>query len=81
MLNETGSSNTPSFVAFTEHELLIGNSAQEQLPDNPLNTLYHIKRILGLSFDDPYLQNEIKLWPFKVIAKEDSELSTALVSV
>ena len=48
VLNETGSSNLPSYIGFTKHEMHIGNSAQDQIPDNPLNTIYHIKRILGL---------------------------------
>ena len=65
--NDTGSRTTPSCVAFTDEERLIGASAKAQATWNPQNTVYEVKRLIGRKFDDPNLQEKIKNWPFKVI--------------
>jgi L1 cell adhesion molecule like protein len=72
--NSTGNRITPSVVAFTDEERLIGNSAQNQISMNPQNTIYGAKRILGKRFDDPILQKDIKTFPFKVINKDNKPM-------
>ena len=58
---------TPSYVAFTESERLIGDGAKNQCSMNPENTIYDAKRLIGRKFDDPVLQNEINAFPFEVV--------------
>ena len=65
--NDQGNRTTPSFVAFTESERLIGDGAKNQCSMNPENTVYDAKRLIGRKFDDPVLQNEINGFPFDVI--------------
>ena len=72
--NSTGNRITPSVVAFTDEERLIGNSAQNQMSMNPQNTIYGAKRILGKRFDDPILQKDIATFPFKVVNKDNKPM-------
>ncbi|XP_057436294.1 heat shock cognate 70 kDa protein-like [Lotus japonicus] len=65
--NEQGNRNTPSFVAFTDNHRLIGDAAKNQAATNPENTIFDAKRLIGRKFSDPIIQNDIMLWPFKVI--------------
>ena len=65
--NDQGNRTTPSFVAFTESERLIGDGAKNQCSMNPENTVYDAKRLIGRKFDDPVLQNEINGFPFDVV--------------
>lgn len=67
--NEQGNRTTPSYVAFTETERLIGEAAKNQAALNPLNTLYDIKRLIGRKFNDVTVQEDIKHWPFKVVTR------------
>jgi molecular chaperone DnaK (HSP70) len=69
--NEKGSLYTPSYISFTEDEILIGEDAKNQIYNNPSNTIYDIKRLLGRKFDDIEVLNEIKLLPYKIINKEN----------
>tara|TARA_Y100001970_G_scaffold293091_1_gene437697 strand:- start:67 stop:2001 length:1935 start_codon:yes stop_codon:yes gene_type:complete len=64
--NEQGNRTTPSYVAFTESERLIGNAAKNQSAMNPTNTVYDAKRLLGRHYSDPAVQSDIKLWTFNV---------------
>ncbi|KAL2633174.1 hypothetical protein R1flu_004653 [Riccia fluitans] len=64
--NEEGSRKTPSYIAFRDTELLIGNAARDQAPMNASNTVYDLKRIIGRRFSDPSVQSDTSLWPFKV---------------
>ena len=70
MANDQGNRTTPSYVAFTDSERLIGDAAKNQVSMNPENTIFDAKRLIGRKFDDPAIQNDIKHWPFKVLPKE-----------
>ncbi|KAJ9545233.1 hypothetical protein OSB04_024940 [Centaurea solstitialis] len=65
--NDQGNRITPSSVAFADEERLIGDGAKNQAPMNPTNTIFDAKRLIGRRFSDPIVQNDMKLWPFKVI--------------
>jgi len=65
--NDQGNRTTPSYVAFTDTERLIGDPAKNQVAINPTNTIFDAKRLIGRKFDDPTVQADMKHWPFKVI--------------
>ena len=64
--NSQGNRTTPSQVAFNGSERIIGDGAKNQGVSNPTNTIFDAKRLIGRKFSDPVIQNDIKLWPFKV---------------
>ena len=66
--NDQGHNTTPSYVAFTEEERLIGDSAKNQVARNPKNTVFDAKRLIGRKFSDNVVQKDCALWPFKVEA-------------
>lgn len=68
--NELGSRITPSVVAFTDEERLVGEAAKNEGPINPERTLYDIKRLIGRRFDDKEVQHDAKYLPFKIINKD-----------
>lgn len=68
--NDQGNRVTPSYVAFSGTERLIGDAAKNQASMNPTNTVYDAKRLIGRKFSDKIVQDDIKLWPYTV--KPDS---------
>ncbi|XP_026740855.1 major heat shock 70 kDa protein Ab-like [Trichoplusia ni] len=65
--NDQGNRTTPSYVAFTDTERLIGDAAKNQVALNPSNTIFDAKRLIGRKYDDPKIQQDLKHWPFKVV--------------
>ncbi|KAL2329574.1 hypothetical protein Fmac_017155 [Flemingia macrophylla] len=71
--NDQGDNTTPSCVAFTDHERMIGNTAKNQAATNPQNTVFDAKRLIGRKYSDDIVQKDKMLWPFKVIAGADDK--------
>jgi len=65
--NDQGNRTTPSYVAFTDTERLIGDAAKNQVAMNPTNTIFDAKRLIGRKFNDTNVQADMKHWPFKVV--------------
>ncbi|CAM0878435.1 unnamed protein product [Alopecurus aequalis] len=69
--NDQGNRTTPSIVAFTDSERLIGEGANNQLASNASNTIFDVKRLIGRNFSDPSVQSDVKYWPFETIEGPD----------
>ncbi|MDB4019884.1 molecular chaperone DnaK [Planktomarina temperata] len=65
--NAEGARTTPSIVAFTENERLVGQPAKRQAVTNPENTVFGVKRLVGRRYDDAHLKKDMKNLPFKVL--------------
>lgn len=65
--NDQGNRTTPSYVAFTDSERLVGDSAKNQANMNPTNTIYDAKRMIGRKFSDKIVQEDMKLWSYDVV--------------
>ena len=65
--NDQGNRTTPSYVAFTDTERLIGDAAKNQVAMNPTNTVFDAKRLIGRRFDDASVQADMKHWSFNVV--------------
>ncbi|KAG5564063.1 hypothetical protein RHGRI_000285 [Rhododendron griersonianum] len=76
--NDQGNRTTPSYVAFTDTERLIGDPAKNQVAVNPQNTVFNAKRLIGRRFSDPSVQSDIKLWPFKVTSGPNDKPMTVV---
>mmetsp|Transcript_109904 Transcript_109904/g.309982 ORF Transcript_109904/g.309982 Transcript_109904/m.309982 type:complete len:680 (-) Transcript_109904:125-2164(-) len=66
--NDQGNRTTPSYVAWTDQERLTGDAAKNQVANNPSNTVFDAKRLIGRRFADPVVQSDARLWPFKVVS-------------
>jgi len=64
--NDQGNRTTPSYVAFSNDERIIGDGAKNQAAMNPTNTVYDAKRLIGRDFNDSVTQSEISGFPFTV---------------
>jgi L1 cell adhesion molecule like protein len=71
--NDQGNRTTPSYVAFTDTERLVGDAAKNQASMNPENTVYDVKRLIGRPFDDPNVQKDIKHLSYKVCDGADKK--------
>ena len=65
--NDQGNRTTPSYVAFTDTERLIGDAAKNQVAMNPSNTIFDAKRLIGRKYEDATVQADLKHWPFRVV--------------
>ncbi|KAI0514921.1 heat shock protein 70 family [Xylaria bambusicola] len=70
LVNDQGNRITPSYVAFTEDERLVGDAAKQQAANNPLNTIYDVKRFIGRKWNEKTLQADLKHFPYKVLEKD-----------
>ena len=67
--NDQGNRTTPSYVAFTDTERLIGDAAKNQVAINPTNTIFDAKRLIGRKHDESTVQADMKHWPFEVVSE------------
>jgi len=78
--NDMGERTTPSYVAFTESERLVGDAAKNQITRNPTNTVFDAKRLIGRKYNDSIVQEDIKLWPFKVVKEDNGDRPQIVVT-
>ena len=71
--NQEGYRTTPSIVAITELEKLVGHSARRQAVTNGENTFFAVKRLIGRTFNDPALQKDVQRLPYKVVAADNGD--------
>ncbi|KAG0765586.1 hypothetical protein G6F24_004312 [Rhizopus arrhizus] len=70
--NEQGNRTTPSYVAFSDKERLVGDAAKNQAAMNPKNTVFDAKRLIGRRFDDADVKADMKNWPFTVVEQNEN---------
>ena len=66
--NDQGNRTTPSYVGFSDTDRLIGDAAKNQSSSNPKNTIFDAKRLIGRNITETLVQNDIKHFPFEVVA-------------
>lgn len=71
LANTQGNRTTPSWVAFTDSEILRGEAAKNQASSNPKNTIFDAKRFIGRKFSDKVVQDDLKHYPFKIVRGND----------
>jgi L1 cell adhesion molecule like protein len=71
--NEMGQYKNPLYIAFTDTDILFGDTAKSQISRNPKNTIFDITKLIGKKYEDPDIQENIKYWPFEIIKDSDSE--------
>ncbi|KAK5083673.1 ATPase with role in protein import into the ER [Lithohypha guttulata] len=70
IVNDQGNRITPSYVAFTDEERLVGDAAKNQYAANPERTVFDVKRLIGRKFADKDVQKDAKHFPFKLVEKD-----------
>lgn len=76
--NDQGNRTTPSYVSFTDDELLVGDAAKNVLTQNVENTVFDVKRLIGRSFNDKVVQQDMKHFPFKLVESTDSKIQVSV---
>ena len=71
--NSEGDRTTPSIVAFTDGETLVGQSAKRQAVTNPANTLFAVKRLIGRKFSDSVVQRDLSMVPYKIVQAKNAD--------
>jgi molecular chaperone DnaK len=71
--NSEGARTTPSIIAYTDKEVLVGATAKRQAVTNPKNTIYASKRLIGRKFDEQAVQKDIDLMPYKIIKADNGD--------
>jgi len=71
--NAEGDRTTPSIIAYTDDETLVGQPAKRQSVTNPTNTLFAVKRLIGRKFKDDVVQKDIKMVPYKIVAADNGD--------
>ena len=71
--NSEGDRTTPSIVAFTDGETLVGQSAKRQAVTNPASTLFAVKRLIGRKFGDGVVQRDIAMVPYKIVQAKNGD--------
>jgi molecular chaperone DnaK len=71
--NAEGDRTTPSIIAYTENEVLVGSPAKRQAVTNPHNTLFAIKRLIGRRFEDEVVQRDAKIMPYKIVKADNGD--------
>ena len=71
--NSEGARTTPSIVAYANNEVLVGASAKRQAVTNPKNTIYASKRLIGRKFDEPAVQKDIDLMPYRIVKADNGD--------
>ena len=76
--NDQGNRTTASYVGFSENERLIGDSAKNAATQNPTNTVYDAKRLIGRTFDDPSLQDDMKSLSYTVVNDSNKKSTSSI---
>ena len=71
--NSEGARTTPSIIAYTKDEILVGATAKRQAVTNPKNTLYAVKRLIGRKFDEKEVQKDIDLMPYSIVKSDNGD--------
>ena len=71
--NAEGDRTTPSIIAYTDDEILVGQPAKRQSVTNPDNTLFAVKRLIGRKFSDDVVQKDIKMVPYKIVGADNGD--------
>jgi endoplasmic reticulum chaperone BiP len=79
LVNDQGNRITPSYVAFTDDERLVGDAAKNQFASNPSRTIFDIKRLIGRKWSDKDVQSDIKHFPYTVKGKDGKPVVTVQV--